>query len=253
MRITGPNGLISRVGYPQVVIALAAVGLVAAVLSGSSNAAPNGVTCDGHAATIVGTPGRDTLSGTSGRDVINGRGGNDLITGKAGRDRLCGGGDDDLIGGGDFDVGPGSGNDRLFGGSGDDALAGEGGNDELFGFNGDDRLLGGDKADLLKGGRDDDTLFGDEGNDTLDGEEDIDICDGAPGQDTEVHCEPADVSVQVLGPQSGSDHAVIEYTVVVKNHGPADLLATTSTWRRTMSSCRARTISRTASNSSMTS
>ncbi len=224
MRITGPNGLISRVGYPQIVIALAAVGLVAAVLSGSSNAA-NSVTCDGRAATIVGTSGGDILRGTSGRDVINGRGGNDSILGKAGRDRLCGGGDDDLIAGGDFDFDSGSGNDRLFGGSGNDELAGEGGNDELFGFNGEDRLLGGDDADLLKGGRDDDTLFGEKGNDTLDGEENIDTCDGAPGQDTEVHCENADVSVQVVGPQSGSDGAVIEYTVIVKNHGPADLLS----------------------------
>ena len=225
MRITGPNGLISRVGYAQIVLALAllAVGLLAVILSSSSKAA-TGVFCDGHAATIVGTSGRDTLRGTPGPDVINGRGGRDLIFGKGGRDRLCGSGDHDIIFGGKSDLSPGSGNDRLFGGSGDDALAGEDGSDDLFGFNGEDRLVGGDQADLLKGGGEDDALFGDEGNDSLDGGENSDACDGGSGRNTEVRCEPADVSVRVVGPQRASDGAVIRYKVIVKNHGPAELL-----------------------------
>jgi Ca2+-binding RTX toxin-like protein len=42
-------------------------------------------TCDGKAATMVGTPGDDLLVGTSGVDVIVGLGGDDTITGRGGK------------------------------------------------------------------------------------------------------------------------------------------------------------------------
>lgn len=218
-------GLFSRIGYPGIVVAVAgsAVGLAAIILSSSSTAAP-GVTCDGHAATIVGTSGGDDLNGTSGPDVINGLGGDDTIAGKGGRDRLCGGRGNDVIRGGAKGASRHSGNDRLFGGSGKDDLIGQDRNDDLFGFNGKDVLEGDDGADLLKGGRKDDRLFAGDGNDNLDGGENIDVCDGGAGQNTEVHCEPANLSLRVVGPLTAADGATINYKVIVKNHGPADVL-----------------------------
>jgi Ca2+-binding RTX toxin-like protein len=69
--------------------------------------------CAGRSATIVGTPGRDTLRGTSGRDVIAGLGGNDVIQGRGGNDVLCGGAGRDTIRGG-------AGRDRVIGGPGRD-------------------------------------------------------------------------------------------------------------------------------------
>jgi hypothetical protein len=48
--------------------------------------------CDGHRATIVGTPGKDYMRGTSGPDVIVGLGGYDEIDGRGGDDIICGNG-----------------------------------------------------------------------------------------------------------------------------------------------------------------
>ncbi|MFW2405210.1 MAG: PKD domain-containing protein [Gammaproteobacteria bacterium] len=74
-------------------------------------------TCNGVAATIVGTAMDDDLEGTSGDDVIVGLGGNDRIDGREGADIICGNdGDDDLLGG--------SGDDQLFGDAGNDVLEG---------------------------------------------------------------------------------------------------------------------------------
>jgi Ca2+-binding RTX toxin-like protein len=92
--------------------------------------------CQGLKATIVGTPGPDTLKGTPGRDVIAGLGGNDTITGLGGNDTVCGG----------------AGNDTIAGGPGDDTLAGEAGNDTLTGGPGNDTLSGGPGVDRLAGG-----------------------------------------------------------------------------------------------------
>ena len=65
--------------------------------------------CDGRAATLVGTPGRDRLVGTAGPDVIVGLGERDVIEGRGGDDLICGG----------------DGNDVLLGGPGDDRLLGQ--------------------------------------------------------------------------------------------------------------------------------
>ena len=51
-------------------------------------------------ATIVGTPGDDTLRGTEGSDVIVGLGGDDTISGLGGDDVICGDLGDDRIDGG---------------------------------------------------------------------------------------------------------------------------------------------------------
>jgi Ca2+-binding RTX toxin-like protein len=66
-------------------------------------------TCEGREATIVGTPGADSITGTSGNDVIVVGDGDDVVYGKGGDDRICGGsGTDELWGG--------PGHDRVFGG-----------------------------------------------------------------------------------------------------------------------------------------
>lgn len=108
------------------------------LISCETNLAPSGggggggggmtATCAGFPATIVGTPGNDTLTGTPGDDVIAAQDGNDVVLGGGGNDRVCGG-------------------------PGNDVLKGNGGNDTLFGEAGKDKLLGGGgRKDVCKGG-----------------------------------------------------------------------------------------------------
>jgi Ca2+-binding RTX toxin-like protein len=89
-------------------------------------------TCNGRAATIVGTAGADKIKGTPGPDVIVGLDGADKLSGLGGKDRICG----------------------------------ENGKDKLFGGAGNDRLLGGKGKDVLKGGKGKDVLKGGKGKDT---------------------------------------------------------------------------------------
>jgi hypothetical protein len=61
--------------------------------------------CQGWAATRIGTGGPDQLVGTSGPDIIAASGGADSVRGFDGDDRICGGpGDDTLIGGANEDI-----------------------------------------------------------------------------------------------------------------------------------------------------
>ena len=97
-------------------------------------------TCDGLAATIIGTANNDELVGTNGDDVIVGLGGDDNILGGDGNDTICGGdGNDNLRGEG--------GNDTLLGEADDDVMIGDN-----AGSNGNDSCDGGtgvDTAGLL--------------------------------------------------------------------------------------------------------
>jgi Tol biopolymer transport system component len=129
--------------------------------------------CDGHTATIVGTPGNDRLVGTPGNDVIVGLGGNDRIRGGRGNDLICAGPGRDTVSGG-----PGA--DTIDGGPGNDVLSGDGGADRLFGGGGNDVLNGGSGSDRLSGGS---------GRDRLDGGSGVDHCDGGTGRDTASRCE----------------------------------------------------------------
>jgi uncharacterized repeat protein (TIGR01451 family) len=107
---------------------------------------PSGSTalCGGRKATIVGTPGADTLDGTAGRDVVVAGAGKDVIRGLSNKDVVCaGGGADTLKGGDDADL--------LKGGGGDDLLKGGSGDDVLKGGRGDDRCRGGAGADIKRG------------------------------------------------------------------------------------------------------
>ena len=131
--------------------------------------------CDGHAATIVGTPGPDHIVGTSHADVIVAMGGNDVVRGAGGADIICGGpGSDTLSGGGGPDtISAGRGNDTVTGGNGDD---------DLNGGDGNDTLNGGDGHDVENGGNGDDTDETD-GDDTVENDQgdDVECDDGGSG------------------------------------------------------------------------
>lgn len=135
------------------------------------------VFCNGHRATIVGTPGPDQLSGTSGDDVIAALQGNDTIEGRGGDDIICGQDGSDFIDGG-------KGNDRIFGDSGRDVLRGNDGDDAIVGGAGRDRLSGGGGSDRLRGGSGGDVLLGNGGDDTLIGGYGRDRLSGNPGDDS---------------------------------------------------------------------
>ncbi len=62
------------------------VGMVGVFAAPTAHAA---VMCEGNVATIVGTPGADSLMGTNGPDVIVGLTGNDVVDGKGGDDLIC--------------------------------------------------------------------------------------------------------------------------------------------------------------------
>jgi Ca2+-binding RTX toxin-like protein len=119
---------------PRLGLAATAALLSAGLLPTSAAHAAAAPMCDGHRATIVGTPGKDVLVGTRGADVIAGLAGNDRIDGRGGDDIVCAGAGGDQVTGG-------PGDDRLF--SGPPAASGGdhfGPPDVLIGGPGDDFL-----------------------------------------------------------------------------------------------------------------
>jgi len=113
-----------------------------------------GPSCEGLAATIVGTDRSDTIDGTAAPDVIVAKGGNDVIRGFGGNDVVCGG----------------PGNDRIMTGDGDDTSMGGTGNDWVSSSVGAERVVGGDGDETVEvrtapGAPV--TLVGDEGLDLL--------------------------------------------------------------------------------------
>ncbi len=116
---------------------------------------PDNPTCNGLAATIIGTNGDDVIVGTNKADVIVTFGGNDTITGGNGADVICSGFGDDVIDGG-------NGKDYIDAGAGDDVVDGGNGKDVIF------------------GGADDDYLDGGKGKDDIDGGDGIDTCVNGP-------------------------------------------------------------------------
>lgn len=131
-------------------LAVASVAAAPLVLIASpATAAPS---CLGREATVVGTPGDDTLRGTnplgevvfldSGNDTYNGTGGDDVVCGGAGRDKIRGAGGNDALSGG-------PGRDQLSGGEGNDIVRGNGGRDYIAEGAGDDRVDGGQGKDWL--------------------------------------------------------------------------------------------------------
>lgn len=102
---------------------------------------PDNPTCNGLAATIIGTPGDDVIVGTNMNDVIVTFGGNDTIDAGNGDDVICAGYGDDVVDGG----------------NGQDLILGEQGDDTIAGGNGKDTLDGGDGTDEGDGGNGNDT------------------------------------------------------------------------------------------------
>ena len=82
-------------------------------------------------ATIIGTPGNDTLAGTAVNDTISGLDGNDKLSDTTGNDKLDGGANNDYLSGG-------ADNDTLIGGEGNDTLIGGAGINVLLGGLGND-------------------------------------------------------------------------------------------------------------------
>ncbi|MGI9607029.1 MAG: lipase family protein [Acidimicrobiales bacterium] len=123
-----------------------ALALLASVLALASPAGAIAAhTCQGKAATIIGTNGPDVLLGTGAADVIVGLGSGDVIKGRGGDDIICGGGGRDQIAGG-------PGNDYLDGGKGRDIVKGNAGEDVVLGGPGGDRVFGGLGDDEVSGG-----------------------------------------------------------------------------------------------------
>ena len=166
------------------------------------------MTCWGHTATLIGTPGNDVLMGTAGDDVIAGLGGDDTIIGGRGNDRLCGnGGDDVLEPGGDNDVasgGPGldtlsyehaqaavevdlvAGTARGIGSdllSSLEAVIGSDRGDRLFGNDADNAIYGRDGNDVMGGRGGEDLLAGNHGNDVMRGGDGADALTGGKAND----------------------------------------------------------------------
>lgn len=157
---------------PFVLLGLA--GLVAIGLPATAATAATPL-CFGKPATIVGTPGPDTLTGLSGvSDVI------------------YGGGGDDVISGGDFysdDAKPGTAPDLLCGELGNDRVSGGPGNDKVNGGDGNDHVTGGLGADVLQGNAGDDVVS-DESFEDMDARPDI--LRGGPGNDRLTTAEGVD-------------------------------------------------------------
>jgi Tol biopolymer transport system component len=154
-------------------------------------------TCAGRIATVIGTPGKDSLEGTKSKDVIVALGGDDRIKTFTRADVICAGPGDDLIDAGDN--GEGGGSDLVLAGPGNDKVIlgpelgralGEGGADVLLGSKGGDSLSGGPGNDLLRGGPNpqfnSDFLYGGPGNDRIYGGPGPNYVRGGPGRDLEV-------------------------------------------------------------------
>ena len=161
----------------------AVVAFVAAVLSVAPLAAQQQLYCEGHLATIVGTPGDDVLVGTRGADVFVAMGGHDQIRGLAGDDLIC----------------AGSGNDQIWGNNGADLIYGGDGDDLIRGNRGKDVLFGGEGNDDLRGGKHDDNVRGDRGEDALRGGNGLDYLRGDFGNDSLFGDIGADVLIAEAG------------------------------------------------------
>ena len=168
----------SRVRLVVVGVAATLLGVILLAARPVPANAGTGPRCSGLPATIVGTPGDDTLVGTAERDVIVGLGGDDVIRGGASADVICAGrGRDILFGGASTNHRRSTAHgisrpaadfiDIVDGGRGDDVIRGGRGDDWLFTGRGDDLVLGGHGDEIIGVSRGHDTYVGGRGRDSL--------------------------------------------------------------------------------------
>jgi len=197
----------------RISVGIAAVFALLATVLAAGASAQTAWSCDGQAATIVGTPGADNLRGTPGADVIVARQGNDVIDGLGGDDIICAGkGNDRIFGGGGFDVIFGAqGNDTIYAASGATAATrADTKGARMFGGAGDDTIHGSNKWDRMQGGPGTDALLGYEGRDWMRAGAGNDAVDGGPGIDD-------------LHGGNGADFIVVSAGDVVKGGAGFDL------------------------------
>ncbi len=176
---------------------------------------PGGPTCNGLAATVVGTQANVPVLGTPNSDVI-------VIAGNGEFDIRAGGGDDTICGGPRYDtIRPGSGNDWVLGGGSLNAIdysdAGQGmsvdlaaglatglSSPESDSFSGFSEVFGGVHGDRLYGTQGDDFLAGNAGDDVIEGRGGNDKIWGDPNFDSSVGADVIDpgpgVDLVVAGP-----------------------------------------------------
>jgi Ca2+-binding RTX toxin-like protein len=159
---------------------------------------PSTSNCQGRAATLVGTPGDDSITGTNGDDSIVGLGGDDVIGAAGGEDCLSGDGGRDVLRGG-------AGHDLALGGDGKDKLRGQNGRDKLKGGEGKDKVNGGNGKDKLKGNAGNDKLKGAGAKDKMKAGGGDDKLGAQDGKRDRVNCG------------GGDDRAVVDPIDRVKN------------------------------------
>jgi CSLREA domain-containing protein len=133
------------------------------------------MSCQGQAATIIGTSGQDLIPTTAGNDVVVGGNSDDTIQASAGNDRICA--DQGALDKIDYATAPGggpavvdlaagtatlpgksdsiSGTEQVFGTAAGDTLLGTDANGEMRGNGGNDILNGRGGQDAITGGADD--------------------------------------------------------------------------------------------------
>lgn len=126
---------------------LGAVMACAAFMVVPATSAHAQATCNGKAATIIGSGGNDHIVGTGGADVIVAGGGDDFVQALGGNDIVC-------LGAGNDYVWAAEGADWVDGGLGDDLVIGGPGNDVINGADGNDTVHADgayDGADTFRG------------------------------------------------------------------------------------------------------
>ncbi|BCW90204.1 hypothetical protein sos41_33720 [Alphaproteobacteria bacterium SO-S41] len=219
----GADRLIGGTGTDTVTYSEATAGVVAFLLSPSSNSGFAAGDLYDSIENLIGTSfgdilgGSDTanvISGLVGNDYLYGAEGDDTLIGGAGADRLEGQGGNDtasyagaaagvtsFLGGAFLNTGEAAGDsyfsiENIMGSAFADLLVGDGGNNIVNGGAGNDFVFGGIGADSLFGGAGDDQVQGGPG---------ADVIDGGDGNDIASYSEAAaGMVVFMLAPQAST-------------------------------------------------
>ena len=128
----------------------------------------------GHADTLAGDSGDNSINAGAGNDIVDAGAGNDTVVGDAGNDTLMGGEGTDTLDLSDVDA------DIAVNLQDGTANSSETGDDIISGF---ENLVTGAGDDTVTGSTANDTISTGEGADTIDGGDGIDLIDGGAGND----------------------------------------------------------------------